>query len=260
MKPLIFPLLLASMIFGAGLNHVCHGLMLRYEGSPAIGKFIELANQHYGKSTFMTNVKSKSQGGEESVLKGTSDIGGVADEPKKSLLEAGVTATLIGRDAVAVIVNEDNPVSELTVDQLRDVFSGKIKNWKELGGPDVAIEVFVTSAVSATHDLFKRIVMDGQEYKAKVVEPDPTILLMTSRNKGAIGFTSMFLLKDKPQGVKAIKPNGQDPSPSNLNNPLSRPLYLVTKNPPREEVKEFLDWAVSEPGQNLVKTIFQGAK
>jgi phosphate transport system substrate-binding protein len=260
MKPLIFPLLLASMVLGAGLDHACYGLVLRYEGSPAIGKFIELANQHYGKSTFMTNVKTKSQGGEESVLKGTSDIGGVADEPKKSLLEAGALVTLIGRDAVAVIVNENNPLSELTVHQLRDIFSGKIKNWKELGGPDMDIEVLITSAVSATHDQFKRIVMDGREYKAKVVEPDPTILLMTSKNKGAIGFTSMFLLKDKPEGVKAIRPNGQDPSASNSNNPLSRPLYLVTKNPPRPEVKEFIDWALSEQGQNLVKTMFQGAK
>ena len=260
MKLRILPVLVVAIIFLAGVSTASRGLTLRYEGSPAIGKFIELSNQVYGKCSFMTNVKTKSRGGEESISKGASDIGGVANELKPSLQEQGITGTLIGKDEVAVIVNENNPVTELSLAQLKDIFSGKITTWKEVGGPDLAIEVLITSPISATHDLFKRVVMNGDEYKARVMEPEPTILLTASRNKGAIGFVSQFVLNGKPQGVQLVKPNGEQPSIANPNYPLSRPLYLLTKNHPPDEVKAFIDWTLSNEGQNLLKTVFHGVE
>ncbi len=260
MKLRILPVLAGAVIFLAGISSASLGMTLRYEGSPAIGKFIELSNQVYGKCTFMSNVKTRSYGGEECLSNGTCDVGGMANELKPSLREKGVTATLIGSDAVAVIVNESLPVTDLSIAQLRDIFSGKITNWKEVGGPDLAIDVLVTSAISATHDIFKRVVMNGDEYKARIVEPDPTILLTISKNSGAIGFISLFVLNGKPQGVRAISPDGQEASAANPDYPLARPLYLLTKNSPKEEVKEFLDWVLSEEGQEVVRTYFLGVK
>lgn len=234
------------------------GSLIRYEGSPAIGKFIDIANSVYGKSTFLSNVMSKNKGGEECILKGTCDIGGVTNiDP--GIKRKGVRATLIGRDGVVVIINRKNPVDKLSIDQLRAIFSGKVSNWKELGGPDLPILPLITSSISGTHELFSNIVMKGAEFKARTMEPDPTIALYVSRNQGAIGFTSFFLLKGL-KGVTAVRPNGEEPSVSNPGYPLSRPLYLLTKDPPPKDVKDFLDWTLSRKGQGYLETYFAGVK
>lgn len=235
------------------------GSLIRYEGSPAIAKFIDIANNVYGKSTFMSNVMTKSKGGEDCVFNGTCDIGGVANDLKPTIAEKGAKATLIGKDAVVVIIHQDNPVDVLSLAQLRAIFSGKVTNWKDLGGPDLPIQPLITSPISATRELVERTIMDGAEFNARVLEPDPTILLYVAGNKGAIGFTSFFLL-DQPRGVKPVKPDGKEASVSNPAYPLSRPLYLVTTNPPRDDVQDFLDWAVSEEGQSYLKTCFVGIK
>lgn len=235
------------------------GPLIRYEGSPAIAKFIEIANSVYEKSTFMSNVITKSKGGEECIFKGTCDIGGVANEIDPEVCRQGAKATLIGRDAVVVIVNRKNPLDTLTTEQLRAVFSGKVSNWKELGGPDLPIQPIITSSISGTHVLFKRIVMGDSEFKAKVMEPDPSIVLYVTSNEGAIGFTSFFLLKE-PGSVKPIKPNGKEASAANPEYPLARPLYLVTRDPPAKDVKDFLDWTLSDEGQKYLKIYFVGIK
>lgn len=234
---------------------------IRYEGSPAIGKFIEIAEKVYGNGmcNFTSNVLTKSKGGEECVFKGSCDIGGVANELKPAILEKGGKALRIGTDGVVVIINKDNPTESLSLEQLKAIFSGKVKNWKELGGFDESIQPLITSPISATHELFKRIVMPDTDFKATILEPDPTIMLYVSRKKGAIGITSFFLV-EKPQGVKAVRPDGQEASVANPTYPLSRPLYLITKDPVREDVKRFLDWCVSDEGQSYLRMHFIGIR
>lgn len=235
--------------------------LIRYQGSPAIAKFIEIADRVYdnGRCTFTSNVLTKSKGGEECVFNGGCDIGGVANELKPAILEKGGKAVRIGTDGVVVIINKDNPTESLSLDQLKAIFSGQVKNWKEVGGFDEPIQPLITSPISATHELFKRIVMPDTDFKATVLEPDPTILLYVSRKRGAIGITSFFLL-EKPQGVKPVRPDGKEASVSNPAYPLSRPLYLIAKDPVREDVKRFLDWAVSDEGQSYLKMHFIGIR
>lgn len=233
--------------------------LIRYQGSPAIAKFIEIASNVYLKSTFTTNVLTKSKGGGECLSNGSCDIGGVANELDPTILEKSRKAVLIGMDSVVVIVHDDNPVEILSIEQLRKIFSGEIKNWKELGGFDQLIEPVVTSPISATQELFKKLVMNKSSFHAKVMEPDSSILLHVARNRGAIGLTSHFMI-NPPQGVKAVKPNGEEVNLSNANYPLLRPLYLITNDPPRQDVQQFLDWVVSDEGQSLVKKYFNGIR
>jgi len=248
------------VLFLSIISSSAHSItLIRYQGSPAIAKFIDIANKVYGKATFTSNVLTKSKGGEECVFNGSCDIGGVANELKPALAEKGGKAVRIGTDGVVVIIHKDNPVEALTLEQLRAIFSGKVKNWKELGGYDEPVLPAATSPISATHELFKRIVMEDTELKAKVLEPDPTILLYVASNRGGIGLTSFFLV-EKPQGVKAVKPDGKDASISNPAYPLLRPLYLITKEPPGKDVMQFLDWTVSEEGQSYLKTHFIGIR
>jgi phosphate transport system substrate-binding protein len=129
LKSRVLPAILVGLVFSLGAPPlVMSGENIRYEGSPAIGKFLEIASQVYPNSAFMMNVKTKSRGGEECIFKGTCDIGGVANQLKPEMSVKGVKATLIGKDAVAIIVNAANPLTSLSLPQLRDIFSGKVRN------------------------------------------------------------------------------------------------------------------------------------
>ena len=107
---------------------------LRYEGSPTIAKFILDAEHAYNQAEFRVNATGGSEDGERAILNGLTDIAGVARAPEAEVLQKGVNSTLIGWDAIAVVINERNPVSNLTQAELKDIFTGKILNWQDLGG------------------------------------------------------------------------------------------------------------------------------
>jgi phosphate transport system substrate-binding protein len=259
LKLTIVVITLTALITLTAPGSVVSARVIRYEGSSTIGKFIDIASHFYGKSTIMMNVMSESAGGEECVLKGRCDIGGVAREVNPQFIEKGARATLIGKDALAMIVNSENPVTGLSLLQIKGIFTGKIVNWKDLGGPDRAIEVLITAPKSATHEVFKKIVLNGAEYSAKIIVPDSGVVLHVSRNRWAVGQISFFFL-EKVRGVKPIMPDGEEARFDNPDYPVSRPLYLVTAASPKEEVKDFIDWILSAEGQDLLKKFFIGIK
>jgi phosphate transport system substrate-binding protein len=186
-------------------------------------------------------------------------MGGVARDVKQRYLDAGLVPTLVGRDAIAVLVNEANPISELSKQQLKDIFSGKVSNWSELGGADMPIQTYVVKAASATRHVFASTILDGEEYdKVKTVTPDAKIASLVAKQAGAIGQLSFAFIQDKT-GIKAISIEGQEATVHNSNYPITRPLYIVTKGEPNSKVKAFLDWTLSEQGQAVIKQRFVGA-
>lgn len=228
---------------------------IRYEGSSTVGKFINDAKEVNKSMSFKVNTKTESGGGEKCIVSAKCDIGGVARNVKQDVLDQGVVATTVGKDAIAAIVNPANGVDSLTLAQLNDIFSGKVKNWKEVGGADMPISVFITASNSATNKVFKKVVLKGGEYKAKIVKPDAKIIRTVAKSKGAIGQIS-FAFIGGDSGVKAIKPDGQEASTANPNYPITRPLNLVTKGAPAGDAKAFIEWALSAEGQNVVKKRF----
>ncbi|WP_353573189.1 PstS family phosphate ABC transporter substrate-binding protein [Candidatus Albibeggiatoa sp. nov. BB20] len=232
---------------------------LNYEGSSTVGKFITDAAKHYNAVEFKINTVSESAGGEQCTLRQRCDMGGVARDIKQRYLEAGLISTLVGRDAIAVLVNENNPISSLSKQQLKDVFSGKITNWSELGGIDMQIKVYVVKAASATRHVFASTILDGEKYdKVKTITPDAKIASLVAKQAGAIGQLSFAFIKGK-KGIKALSIEGQNATVNNSQYPITRPLYIVTKGKPNTKVKAFLDWALSEQGQAVVKQRFVGA-
>ena len=103
------------------------------------------------------------------------------------------------------------------------------------------------------------MVLNGEEYKAKVVKPDAKIVKLVAKRKGAIGQISFaFIVGNKR--VKAISPDGEEASTANANYPITRPLNLVTKGAPQGAAKAFIEWALSEEGQAVIKKRFVAAK
>ena len=234
---------------------------IQYVGSSTVGQVMKEAAKVYKKSTFNINTKPESSGGEDAAVAGRTDLGGVARELNQSALDRGVKKFLIGKDAIGILVHPSNPVSELSIKQLADIFTGSITNWKDVGGIDSDIDVYIVNPRSATRKVFSKAVLRGIKYGGKrirTIRPDPKILEEVANNPAGIGQISFsFIGKAK---VKRIKPDGQEASVNNTNYPITRNLYLVTKGEPKGEVKEFIDWTLSDEGQKIVKIHFIGAK
>lgn len=233
---------------------------LKYVGSSTVGKFMSDAAAAYKSSTFNVDTQPESGGGESCPMRGTCDIGGVAREVGSDFISQGVQATLIGKDAIGVVVNADNPVKALSAAQLRDIFTGKVTNWSQLGGPDLKIKPLIVKQGSATRSVFQAAIMGGAEYAgAEVVAPDAKIIGETARDKGAIGQISFSFLQGA-SGITAVDVDGQKAAVTNTAYPITRPLYLTTKGAPAGDAKAFVDWAVSPAGQEIVKKSFVVAK
>lgn len=233
---------------------------INYEGSSTVGKFISDASEVYSAAKFKINTASESSGGEKCAVRGACSIGGVARDVNPKFIEKGVHTTLIGKDAIAAIVNSSNPVSDLSSAQLKDIFTGKVTNWSQVGGPDLAISAYIVKKGSATRKVFRKVVMQGADYSgSKVMTPDAKIVTTVGREPGAIGQISFAFLKGV-DGVKSVNVDGQKASVENANYPITRPLYLTTKGAPSGEAEKFIAWALSSEGQDVVKQRFVGAK
>lgn len=170
-------------------------------------------------------------------------------------------------DGLAVVVHPSNPVSKLTVDELSDIFTGKIKNWKEVGGVNLLIVILSREVNSGTHVYFKEHVLrKGNEKSAE--EFSPAALLMPSsqaiadeiaQNANAIGYYGMGYISSKQKVIAVARDKNSEyiePVLVNVQNnsyPISRPLLIYTKGQPQGIVKAFLDFALSEEGQEIVK-------
>lgn len=232
---------------------------VRYVGSSTIANFIRDAESAYGRARFVLDTEPESAGGELAILEGRADLAGVAGSPKAESLKQGVTATLIGQDAITVVVNQKNPIQDLTRGQLRDIFTGKLTNWKALGGPDLKIHPFIVGPDSATRKVFRSVVLGEAEYAGcEVVRPDAQVLMKVEADPGGIGQLSFSFLGSCGH-VKALAVDGQPPAPTNADYPITRPLYLLWW-PGRARVADFVTWTRGAGAQAILLKRFAKAR
>lgn len=230
--------------------------LIRYVGSSTIGNFITDAALVYEKASFEISTQPESAGGERCIVDNTCDIGGVAREVDQEWLARGIVPILIGRDAIAAIVNIGNPLSGISSTQLTNIFTGQVKNWSDLGGADISIKTYVVGEHSATRGVFRDIVMSGKDYEGvTTVEPDIDMLTVVSDQPGAIGQLSLSFLKFETR-LKPLRVDGEVARMRNPSYPISRPLFLVTSKDAEKHVKDFLDWVISAEGQEVVRNRF----
>lgn len=207
------------------------------------------------------------------LIGGTADIAissrTMKDKEKTKAKDNGITPTefTTALDGLAVVVHPSNPVSNLTIDQLADIFTGKVTNWKEVGGKDRPIVILSREINSGTHVYFKEhILRKGKETSKE--EFSPGALLMPSSqaiadevadNPNAIGYYGMGYISPKHKPIAVAKDKNSPfvkPLIENIKNriyPISRPLLLYTKRKPTGVIKEFIDFIYSPEGQELVK-------
>ncbi|WAM31563.1 phosphate ABC transporter substrate-binding protein PstS family protein [Caldicellulosiruptor naganoensis] len=196
--------------------------------------------------------------GIKSAIQGIVDIGTssreLTEDERKQLAAKGWQEIKIAEDGIAVIVHKTNPVSNLSVEQIRDIFSGKIKNWKEVGGKNAPIVVVTREEGSGTRGAFEEIVMGKAKITdSAIVQPSTGAVKTTvSQDENAIGFISLGVLDST---VKGVKVDGVEPTEKNVKlgkYKVKRPfLFLVSKNPSRV-TKAFVDFVLSDEGQAIV--------
>ena len=221
--------------------------------------------------------------GVAALLNGTTDLANASRELKESELETakekGVTPVTyeVALDGIAVIVHPDNPVDNLTVQQLSDIFSGKITNWKELGGPDMMITLYGRENSSGTYEFFKEHVL-GKDEAGKQIDYSPTTQVLqgtaalgeaVARDKKGIGYGGVgyFALR-KDVKILHIKENASSPAISPAENgqvnynviwngdySISRYLYCFTNGEATGELKNYIDFVLSPEGQKLVESM-----
>ncbi len=199
---------------------------------------------------------SSTAAGIEAVNAGIVDLGGASRELKPD--EPKLIMHLLARDGIAIIVNPANTISSLTRVQIRDIFSGKTTNWKEVGGADQAIHIFSREENTSTRSVLEDALMGGDKISAGA-----TILLNNGDQKQAIvqdpqafGYNPFAASLDGT--VKALAVEGVTASKDNAKNgtyPLIRPLYFLTKTPPTGLVKSFIDYCLGADGQEIVSTL-----
>jgi phosphate transport system substrate-binding protein len=191
--------------------------------------------------------------GIRSVSQGIIDIGTSSKELKPAEKQ-GLNQYTIGKEGIVVAVNLENPVGNLTKSQIKDIFSGNITNWKEVGGPDAKINLVIREDGSGTRSAFESMVMNKTKVKSDAVVQTSTesIKVAVKQDPNAIGYIS---LAHMTPDVKAITIDGVDPSVETVKDgsyTLQTPFLFLTKGEPKGQVKEFIDWCLGPEGQEIV--------
>ena len=273
MKKLLTVLLSVLMVLGlsacsnntAQTNKTEEGALsgsISLSGSTSMEKVCEALAETFMeeyKDITVTVEYTGSGAGIESVTNGMCDIGNSSRNLKDSKKEKGVVENIIAIDGIAVIVNTASEVENLTKDELIKIYTGEIKNWKELGGKDENIVVLGREAGSGTRSAFEEL-LKIQDLCVYAGEIDSTggVKAKIASTEGTIGYVSLDVVDDT---VKALKLDGIEATEANIKGGsylLSRPFVMATKGDiasQNELVKTWFDYINSPKGQEVIKSV-----
>lgn len=224
-------------------------------GSTAFQPFAEKLAEQYSTTHPEVNVTVQGGGsslGIKSTLSGAAQIG-MADLVALPAEAASLKSLVVARDGIAVVLNPANPVRELTLDQVRNIFTGRTRNWKDVGGADHPIAVISREAGSGTRTSFEQIIGNFKlTPEALIQDSNGTIRETVANDANAIGYLSHGLISDK------IKPIPVDGFPCDEKEimaghyKLVRPVFLVHNAATSPACQAFLDYVMSEEGQKLI--------
>lgn len=200
------------------------------------------------------------------LLEGTTDIAMASrnlkteEKLKLSEVQKEVEVVTVAYDALAIILNPTNKVGKLTREQIEKIYTGEIKNWKEVGGEDAKIIMYSRESSSGTYEFFKEEVMDKKNYATNVLSMPATgaIVQAVSQTKGAIGYVGFAYLNKDVKAVSVSYDKGQtfvEPSVASAKDktyPIARPLFYIYDKSNATKVKPVVDFILSDEGQKIV--------
>ena len=269
MKNVAKALLALSLLFGFALTGYASGpygadkRKVIIEGSTTVLPIAQAAAETFMRQNPDTEIVVRGGGsgvGIASLLDKTCDIADASRAIKDSELDKATTngvdpqAHVIAMDGIVVVVNPANPLSVLTKKQIKDIYTGNISNWKELGGNDGKIVVVSRDSSSGTFEAFGTLALGGAKVRpdALLQASNQAVASIISRTRGAIGYVGLGYISSE---VKVLQLEGIMPSKQTVltdKYPLSRPLYMYTNGAPTGTIRDFLDFIMSTEGQKIV--------
>lgn len=227
------------------------------DGSTSMDKVIGALSEAFetNEGITVTYNATGSGAGIQAVQEGRCDIGLASRNLKDEEKLSGLEGTILAYDGIAIIVNPENPVSDLDVETIAKIYTGEIKNWKDVGGNDAEIVLIGREGGSGTRDGFESITdtEDKCKYRQELTSTGDVITTVAS-NPNAIGYASLASVKDS---VKALNVDGVKPSEATIKDGsyvVQRPFVLVTKKDAKlsESTQKFFDYITSEAANEII--------
>lgn len=239
-------------------NGTTTGGTVSTDGSTSMEKVIGALGESFmeaNSGTTFTYNPTGSGSGIQAVSEGRCDIGLSSRALKDDEKASGLKETIVALDGIAIIVNPQNPVKDLTLEQIAKIYTGEITNWKDVGGEDAEIVRIGREAGSGTRDGFESITetKDACQYRQELTSTGDVITTV-SQNPNAIGYASLAAIKDS---VKALTVNGVAPTEATVKDGtylVQRPFVLVTKEGVAlsETAQKFFDFATSADAASVI--------
>lgn len=254
---LLLTMLLTISMVGCGSSKEEENQTVTVDGSTSMSKMIQMLAEGYENETgtAVAYNATGSSSGIQAVLEGRADIGLSSRYLKQEEKDKGLKEVVVAYDGIAIIVNPDNPVSELDVETIAKIYTGEITNWSEVGGNDGEIVLIGREAGSGTRDGFESITgtTDKCLYKQELLSTGDVITAVGS-NENAIGYASLASVNET---VKALVVNGVTPSEATILDgtyPISRPFVfaLVEDKELSKSASNFIDYVFSDAGKALI--------
>ncbi|MBU7019330.1 MAG: phosphate ABC transporter substrate-binding protein [Theionarchaea archaeon] len=237
---------------------------LSITGSTTVLPLAQLAAEKYMDMHSTVNIlvgTSGSSVGVKAAGEGTVDIGmasrDMRDSEKRDYPD--LKTIVIARDGIALIVHPSNPVTSLTVEDIKKIYEGSYTDWSELGGDNTEIVVIGRDSASGTREFFWGFVMKKGDFVKSMLEKNSNgaVRQTVAQTPGAIGYVGLGYIDETVKAVK-IEVNGKEVEPTGATvqsglYPLSRSLYFLVKGEPQGLIKDFIDFVLSAEGQEIVK-------
>ncbi|NWF75033.1 MAG: phosphate ABC transporter substrate-binding protein [Nitrospirae bacterium] len=261
-----FLMLLISVLFIFSVAGYSYAEDIKIDGSTTVLPIAQKAAEVFMKKNQNIKVYVSGSGsgtGIKALIDGTTHIATSSREAKDKEINSAKAKNIIlnghkiALDGIVPIVHPSMNIKELTLEQLRDIYNGKIQSWKELGGPNRPISVVSRDTSSGTYEVWEEKVLKGDKVRADalLVASNGQAVQTVAKNKYAIGYIGIGYL-DKT--VKAVMVNGKTATPQSIRDgswPIARPLFMYTNGKPEGVIAKFIDFMLSKEGQKVVNEV-----
>ncbi|RDY26587.1 phosphate ABC transporter substrate-binding protein [Romboutsia weinsteinii] len=256
--------LVGSLAVGCGNSDASggssDGSKVTVSGSTSVGPVMEVVAEDFQAKNEGIKIEIQQVGssaGVKNTIDGTSEIGMVSRDLKDEEKSSGIKETEIALDGIAVVTNKANEIKDLTVAQIKDIYTGKITNWKDVGGKDAPIVVVSREDGSGTRDGFQdNVGFESEELVADATISDGSgnIKSTVEGNENAIGYISFGYVDE---AVNNVTVDGVELNAENVKGgtyPIARPFILVNKDDISEQGKSLIDFILSDDGQKIMES------
>lgn len=266
MKSFMVTVFLMAMLLVGPMVHGAEKIVI--DGSTTVGPIAKAFAEYYmnvNKDVNITVSESGSGNGAKSLINSTCQVADMSRFMKEKEFEAAVekgifpVAHVVALDGLPILVHPGNPVKNLTVEQVRDIYLGKITNWKDVGGPNMKIVTISRDTNSGTYETFNKLVMKKQKIAegCEYVGSNGAVRGRVQSTKAAIGYAGLGFVD---RSVKALTINGIYPSKKTVSSgkyPIARPLFMFTNGYPKmgSNVYRFVTLHLTKKGQEMVERI-----